>query len=149
MISVLMSHMSHTQTQHTRPGDLQTEQRALGPDSEVPGRLVSVQKWPFCDSALWYLQLDSLETNFCCSATTASQFLLCNREISATLLLQWQNVSQLRNILLFCYSATPVAECFALAKYYVILLLYSQNNNSRVFHQVPIKLCHYRCLYSL
>ena len=111
--------------------------------------LISVQKWPFCDSALWYLQLDSLETNFCCSATTASQFLLCNREISATLLLQWQNVSQLRNILLFCYSATPVAECFALAKYYVILLLYSQNNNSRVFHQVPIKLCHYRCLYSL
>ena len=36
--------------------------------------LISVQKWPFCDSALWYLQLDSSETNFCCSATTASQF---------------------------------------------------------------------------
>ena len=70
--------------------------------------MISVQKWPFCDSALWYLQLDSLETNFCCSATTASQFLSCNREIScysATLLPQWQNVSHLRNILLLCYSA--------------------------------------------
>ena len=95
--------------------------------------MISVQKWPFCDSALWYLQLDSWETNFCCSATSASQFLSCNREISATLLLYYPSgrmslfsderhsatpllcypsgrISHLRNILLLHYSATPVAE---------------------------------------
>ena len=84
--------------------------------------MISVQKRPFCDSALWHLQLHSLETKFCCSATTASEFLECTGEISATLLPQWQNVSHLRNILLFCYSATPVAECFLPEKYSAILL---------------------------
>ena len=49
---------------------------------------IGLQKRPFCDSALWYLELHSLKRKFCYSATTASEFLSCTRGISATLLPQ-------------------------------------------------------------
>ena len=47
---------------------------------------ISVQKRPFCDSALRHMLLNSWETNFCCYAITTSEFLLCSGKISAVLL---------------------------------------------------------------
>ena len=80
--------------------------------------MISVQKRPFCDSALWHMLLNSWETNFCCCAITTSEFLLY---YAAEKFLQFYYLSgrvfvHLRNIniLLFCYSASPVAEIFFL-----------------------------------
>ena len=71
------------------------------------------------------------QRNFCYSATLLPQWqdvshlrnilLLC---YSATPV---QDVSHLRNILLLCYSASPVAECFSSEKYSAILLPQWQN----------------------
>ena len=59
--------------------------------------LASVQKWPFYDSALRYLQLHRLGA--------ISAVLLPKDTFSAILLPQWRNVSHLRNILLREFSS--------------------------------------------
>ena len=114
---------------------------------------ISVQKRPFCDFALWHMLLNSWETTFRCSATTASECLLCSGEISdvliatlgaeffssekfqvcysATLLPQWQSFSHLKNILLLCYSTTWVAEFFS----FVLFCYSALFNSSKFFHQ--------------
>ena len=64
--------------------------------------LISVQKWPFSNSALLHLHLLSFGANFCYPATTVAEVFLCTRENSTPLLPQQQNVSHQINILLLC-----------------------------------------------
>ena len=111
------------------------------------GTKISVQKRPFCDSALWHLHFYSLKTNFCYhsvrifimhqrnffySATSVAEFSHLRNILlffySATPVAEF---SHLRNILLFCYSATPVAEFSHLRN--ILLFCYSATPMAECF----------------
>ena len=104
--------------------------------------LISIQKWPFSNSALQHLQLLSFGANFCyhscriflmrkrkifCSSAITTAECFSPDKYSALLLPQLQNVSHQGNVLLFCYdncrvflireifcsSVATTAECFS------------------------------------
>jgi len=110
--SVLMSTDEHVplNIQCSVPNVIGGFARALSP--------ISIQKWPFSNSALQHLQLLSFGANFCCPATTVAEFFSCTREK-------------------FCFSATTRAECFSPEKYSALLLPQQRNvsQQQNVSHQ--------------